>query len=188
MKKGLFLTVLVALMTIGFAQAQDSQKTDTKVLKITKFSDYQCPACKFYGQMLDMAKEEFGDRLEVTYKNYPLRMHQFAEIASRAAESAKKQGKFIEMHDLIFAGQEQWSKGQAEAIFIGYARELDLDMDEFKADLNSARINRIVLADKREGSSLGVNSTPTFYIEGKKVERLPGNYIGFRNMLLARME
>jgi protein-disulfide isomerase len=188
MKKGIFLTLLLGLMTVGFAQAQNSDKAEEKVLKITKFSDYQCPACKFYGQMIDMAKEEFGDRIEVTYKNYPLRMHQYAELAARAAEAAKAQGKFIEMHDMLFTGQEQWSKGKAEAIFVGYAKALDLDMDQFKADLNSARMNRIVLADKREGSALGVNSTPTFFIDGKKVERLPGNYIGFKNMLEARMK
>lgn len=188
MKKGIFLTVLIGLMTVSFAQAQESKKEAPKVLKITKFSDYQCPACKFYGQMLDMAKEEFGDRIEVTYKNFPLRMHQYADLAARAAESAKQQGKFIEMHDMLFTGQENWSRGNAKAIFIGYAKELDLDMDKFRKDLDSARMNRIVLADKREGSALGVNSTPTFYIDGKKVERLPQNYIGFKSMLEARMK
>lgn len=185
MKKGIFLTLLLALATIGFTQAQNTTKAP---LKITKFSDYQCPACKYYGQILDKAKVEFGDRIEVTYKNYPLRMHQYAELAARAAEAAKAQGKFIEMHEMLFTGQEQWSRGKAEAIFIGYAKELDLDMDQFKADLNSARMNRIVLADKREGSALGVNSTPTFFINGEKVERLPGDYVGFKMLLESKMK
>ncbi|MBO6572911.1 thioredoxin domain-containing protein [bacterium] len=187
MKKGILLTLLIGLFTFSFVQAQESE-SEKEPLKITKFSDYQCPACKYYGQILDKAKEEFGDRIEVTYKNYPLRMHQHANLAARAAEAAKKQGKFIEMHELLFVGQEQWSRGQAEAIFTGYAKELGLDMDEFKADLNSARINRIVLADKREGNSLGVNSTPTFFINGEKVTRMPQTYEGFKALLESKMK
>lgn len=185
MKKGIFLTLLFGVITFGFAQAQSSNK---EPLKITKFSDYQCPACKYYGQILDMAKEEFGDRIEVTYKNYPLRMHQYAELAARAAEAAKKQDKFIEMHEMLFTGQEQWSRGKAQAIFIGYAKELGLDMEQFETDLNSARLNRIVLADKREGTALGVNSTPTFFINGEKVERLPQTYEGFKILLESKMK
>ena len=187
MKKGIFLTLLIGLFTFSFAKAQES-RSGKEPLKITKFSDYQCPACKFYGQILDKAKEEFGDRIEVTYKNYPLRMHQHANLAARAAEAAKKQGKFIEMHEMLFVGQEQWSRGNARAIFIGYAKDLELNMEEFNKDLDSARMNRIVLADKREGTALGVNSTPTFFINGEKVIRVPQTYEGFKALLESKMK
>ncbi|MEP1151017.1 MAG: thioredoxin domain-containing protein [Balneola sp.] len=185
MKKGIFLTLLLSIVTFGFAQAQSSSQAP---LKITKFSDYQCPACKYYGQILDQIKEDFGSRIEVTYKNYPLRMHQYAELAARAAEAAKKQDKFIEMHEMLFVGQEQWSRGNAQSIFIGYAKELGLDMEQFETDLNSARLNRVVLADKREGTSLGVNSTPTFFINGEKVERLPQTYEAFKMLIESKMK
>jgi protein-disulfide isomerase len=188
MKRGIFLTLLFGILSIGLTQAQESEMPEVPVLKITKFSDYQCPACKYYGQMLDQAKNDFGKRIEVTYKNYPLRMHQYAELAARAAEAAKAQDKFIEMHEMIFTGQERWSRGNAEAIFIGYAQSLELDMDQFKADLNSARMNRIVLADKREGTKLGVNSTPTFFFDGKKIERLPNNYPAFKAMIEKKLD
>jgi len=188
MKRGIFVTILIGILSFGLLNAQDKTMPELPVLKITKFSDYQCPACKFYGQILDQAKKEFGQRIEVTYKNYPLRMHQYADLAARAAEAAKAQGKFIEMHEMLFTGQESWSRGNAEAIFIGYAKSLDLDMDQFKADLNSARLNRIVLADKREGTTLGVNSTPTFFFDGKKVERLPNNYAGFKALIEAKLD
>ncbi len=188
MKKGIFFTLLLSLIALSSVTAQDLKMPELPVLKITKFSDYQCPACKYYGQMLDQAKKDFGERIVVTYKNYPLRMHQYADLAARAAEAAKAQGKFIEMHEMLFTGQEQWSRGRAEAIFIGYAKELDLDMDQFKADLNSARINRIVLADKREGSALGVNSTPTFFMDGEKVESLPRDYAGFKILIDSKLK
>ena len=188
MKKGIFFTLLLSLITLSSVSAQDKETTESPVLKITKFSDYQCPACKYYGQMLDQAKKDFEDKIEVTYKNYPLRMHQYAELAARAAEAAREQDKFIEMHEMIFTGQEQWSKGKAEAIFIGYAQDLELDMEQFKADLNSARMNRKVLADKREGSGLGVNSTPTFFMNGEKVERLPNNYPAFKALIQSKLK
>jgi protein-disulfide isomerase len=188
MKKGIFLTLLLGLTAFGITNAQTQEDAKTSVVKITKFSDYQCPACKYYGQLLDMAKEEFGEKIEVTYKNYPLRMHQYANLAARAAEAAKAQDKFIEMHNMIFEGQENWSTGNAKAAFIGYAKELGLDMDQFNKDLDSARMNRIVLADKREGTSLGVNSTPTFYINGQKVERMPRTYEGFKALIESKMQ
>lgn len=188
MKRGLFLTLLLGLLSIGLTNAQDKTTSESPALKITKFSDYQCPACKYYGQMLDQAKKDFGTRIEVTYKNYPLRMHQYADLAARAAEAAKAQDKFIEMHEMLFTGQERWSRGNAEAIFIGYAQSLDLDMDQFKADMNSARMNRVVLADKREGTALGVNSTPTFFIDGKKVDRLPNSYPAFKALIESKLK
>jgi len=188
MKRGLFLPLVFGLLISVSGMAQDVKMPELPTLQIVKFSDYQCPACKFYGQLLDQAKEEYGSRIEVTYKHYPLRMHQYAELAARAAEAAKAQGKFIEMHDMLFTGQEQWSRGNAEAIFIGYAQSLKLDMTQFKEDLNSARLNRVVLADKREGNSLGVNSTPTFFMDGKKVDRIPQSYAGFKALIDSKLK
>ncbi len=188
MKRGLFLTLVFGLLITAGTFAQDVKMPDLPTLKIVKFSDYQCPACKFYAGFVEQAKEEFGERIEVTYKHFPLRIHQYAELAARAAEAAKAQGKFQEMHDMIFTGQEQWSRGNAEAIFIGYAQSLKLNMDQFKQDLNSARLNRIVLADKREGNSLGVNSTPTFFMDGKKVDRVPQSYSGFKALIESKLK
>ncbi len=184
MKRGIFLTLLFGFFAFGFSNAQEMKK----VVEITKFSDYQCPACKYYGAILDQAKEEYGNQIKVTYKNYPLRIHQYAELAARAAMAAKQQEKFMEMHEMLFTGQEQWSKGNAEAIFIGYAQSLKLNMEQFNKDLNSARMNRLVLADKREGGALGVNSTPTFYINGRKIERLPRTYEGFKVLIDAQLK
>lgn len=187
MKKGLLLTLFLGLFTASVAIAQDKMP-ELPTLKIEKYSDYQCPACKYYASFVEKAEAEFGDRIEVIYRHFPLRMHRYAELAGRAAEAAKAQGKYKEMHDMIFAGQEQWSRGNAESTFISYANSLKLDMDKFKKDLNSATINRIVLADKRKGNALGVNSTPTFFIDGKKVERLPQTYEGFEALIESRLK
>jgi protein-disulfide isomerase len=115
-------------------------------------------------------------------------MHQYAQLASRVAEAAREQGKYEEMHDMIFTGQEQWARGNAEAIFIGYAKSLNLDVEKFKEDMNSADMQRIIMADKREGINLNVNSTPTYFINGKKVENLPRTYEQFKAMVESMTE
>lgn len=152
--------------------AQSSAAGDARI-NIVKYSDYQCPACKYYVPIEKQLKEEYGDEISITTKHFPLSMHEFAQVASRAAEAARVQGKYQEMHEMIFTGQEQWARGNAEAMFIGYARDLGLDVEKFRNDMNSADMQRIVMADKREGLELEVNSTPTFYVNGVKVERNP---------------
>lgn len=172
MKRGLFLLTVFAFMVSSPLIAQSSAAGDARI-NIVKYSDYQCPACKYYVPIEKQLKEEYGDEISITTKHFPLSMHEFAQVASRAAEAARVQGKYQEMHEMIFTGQEQWARGNAEAMFIGYARDLGLDVEKFRNDMNSADMQRIVMADKREGLELEVNSTPTFYVNGVKVERNP---------------
>lgn len=182
MKRGLILLTVMAALFSGTALAQDADTTTPKV-EIVKYSDYQCPACKYFVSIEHRLKEEYGSDISITTKHFPLNMHEHAQLASRAAEAARAQGKYQEMHDMIFAGQEQWARGNAEAMFIGYAKKLDLDMDQFRNDLNSADMQRIVMSDKRDGIRLNVNSTPTFFINGVKLERNPRSYETFKALI-----
>jgi protein-disulfide isomerase len=184
MKRGLFLLSLFAVLFTGTAFAQDSNAE----INIVKYSDYQCPACKYFVSIEEQLKDEYGDKISITTKHFPLSMHQYAGLASRVAEAAREQGKYEEMHDMIFAGQEQWARGNAEAIFIGYAKSLELDMEKFRNDMNSADMQRIVMADKREGVNLNVNSTPTFFINGTKLENNPRTYAQFKQLVDAMMQ
>jgi protein-disulfide isomerase len=113
MKRGLFLLTIFAVMFSGPLMAQNSNSSEAKV-EIVKYSDYQCPACKYYVPIEEQLKAAYGDELVLTTKHFPLNMHEYAQLASRAAEAARAQGKYQEMHDMIFAGQEQWSRGNAE--------------------------------------------------------------------------
>ncbi|MDZ7805975.1 MAG: thioredoxin domain-containing protein [Gracilimonas sp.] len=186
MKRGLFLLTVFALLFNGSLFAQNSQAGEARI-NIVKYSDYQCPACKYYVSIEEELKEAYGDDISITTKHFPLNMHEFAQLASRAAEAARVQGKYQEMHDMIFTGQEQWARGNAEAMFIGFANSLDLDMEKFRSDLNSADMQRIVMADKREGMRLNVNSTPTFYINGEKVEQNPRTFEEFKALVESYM-
>ena len=152
-------------------------------VQIVKFSDYQCPACKFFVSIEQKIKEDYSDQVSIVTKHFPLYMHPYAHVASRSAEAARKQGKYKEMHDKIFEGQEVWSKGNAERLFIGYAEEIGLDTEVFTADMNSAEMNQIVMEQRKEGVRMGVNATPTFYINGIKVENNPQTYMGFKVLI-----
>ncbi|MTI87752.1 MAG: hypothetical protein FH748_07270 [Balneolaceae bacterium] len=184
MKRGLFFALLAALLFTGTAFAQESQPEVT----IVKYSDYQCPACRFYYNVEQKLKEELGDRVKLVTKHFPLGMHQYAQIAARAAEAARKQDKYHEMHELLFNGQPQWSRGNAEGIFIGYAKSLDLNVEQFRSDMNSAEMQRIVMADRREGIQLQVSSTPTFFVNGEKLKKNPPTYPAFKKMVESYME
>lgn len=155
---------------------------------IEKYSDYQCPACAFYHSFLKQLKQDLGTDVQVVMKHFPLSQHPYAQVAARSAEAARLQGKFDEMHDLIFAGQQQWSRGNAEAIFIGYAESIDLDVTKFTNDMNSADMNRIVMANRREGLEVGLSSTPTFVINGEKIENNPGSYPLFKELVESYMD
>lgn len=182
MKRGIFLLTLIVALFGGTILAQDAESTEAKI-NVIKYSDYQCPACKYYVSIEKQLEEEYGSDISIITKHFPLNMHEHAQLASRVAEAARAQDKYDEMHDLIFAGQEQWARGNAEAMFIGYAKQLKLDMDKFRNDINSADMQRLVMADKRDGLRLNVNSTPTFFINGVKLERTPRTFEQFKLLL-----
>lgn len=166
----------------GFAQGDDSESQAEVVL--AEYSDFQCPACAYFFPMVEKLKEEYGDRLAVDYNYFPLNSHQYAALAARAAEAAKNQGQFDAMHDLLFENQKSWSNsGNPQSVFLGYAEELGLDMQQFREDLNAAETQKAVMEQKQEGINRGVNSTPTFYVNGEEIQQLPRTYDQFKAII-----
>lgn len=163
--------------------AQNSSDSDVSIT-ITEYSDYQCPACAYFHPMVKKLKEQFGNQINIELKYYPLNSHQYAALAARAAESAKNQGKFLEMHNRLFENQNQWAKsGNPTPIFVNYARDIGLDIEQFKEDLNSGETQRAVMEQKQVGANMGVNSTPTFIIEGEQLDPLPRSYAQFEQVV-----
>lgn len=166
-------------------QAQSSEQANNNVtVVLTEYSDFQCPACAYFFPIVEKLKENYGSKLEVNYRHFPLNSHQYAMLAARAAEAARNQGKFKAMHDLLFQNQRQWSSsGNPQPAFINYAKKLGLDISQFKDDLNSAETQQAVIEQKRAGEERGVNSTPTFYINGEQVISLPQTYEQFKALV-----
>ena len=151
---------------------------------LVEYSDFQCPACGAYYPIVKQLAREYGDRVRIVYRDFPLsEIHRNARAAAFAAEAAGKQGKFWEMHDLLFERQKSWeSSNDAADIFLGYGRELGLDADKFVADINSTEVRDNVDRDRQSGLRSGVNSTPTFFFDGRRIANLRG-YAEFKQFL-----
>ncbi|MAI78584.1 MAG: hypothetical protein CL917_06575 [Deltaproteobacteria bacterium] len=129
---------------------------------LVEFSDFQCPFCGRVNGTLEQIQDAYGDQVKIVFKHLPLRMHAQAPLAHAASEAAKNQGKFWEMHDLIFANQRELT----EAKFIEHAGTLDLDIEQFTLDMNSAQVKKRVDSDAAEAQRLGVTGTPGFFVNG----------------------
>ena len=188
MKNITTLLSLFVIMLLGAGVPTDavaqSESADKPTIVITEYSDYQCPACAYFHPMVKKLKEKFGDQIQLELRHFPLNSHQYAALAARAAESAKNQGKFREMHSLIFENQNRWSRsGNPVPVFVGFAKKLNLDVEQFRDDLNSAETQKKVMEEKREGVNRGVNSTPTFFIDGNELSQLPRTYQQFEEVV-----
>lgn len=158
---------------------------NSKKVTLVEYGDFQCPACGQYYPIVKQVKEKYAKEIQFQFRNFPLsQIHQNARASSRAAEAAAKQNKFWEMHDLLYDNQASWqSSNNTAPIFESYASQLGLDLTKYKADYASTEVNDIINADYAEGAKLGVNSTPTFFIQGKKLEKNPQNLDEFNKLI-----
>ena len=144
----------------------------TAKVKITEYADFQCPSCAAMAPTVEDLLAKYPNDIELTFKHFPLtQIHRRALLAAKVSEAAGKQGKFFEMHDKLFIGQSMWaSNSKADEIFVGYATELGLDIEQFKTDLKDATIAAKIKSDQAEGIKNDVQGTPTFFVNGLKVE------------------
>jgi len=156
---------------------------------IIEYSDFQCPACAAYHPILKQLIEEFNGEARLVYRHLPLKaIHKNTELAARAAEAAGKQDKFWEMHDELFNNQEEWAEsGKAENLFLGYAEVLGLDGEQFVADLNSKEVKNKVNEDYLDAVSSGLNSTPSFFLNGERIQN-PRGYDEFRKLIQSNIQ
>jgi protein-disulfide isomerase len=139
-------------------------------VKITEFSDFQCPQCAKVQSTLKELLKPYEGTVAFVFRHFPLKGHKWSFLSARAAECAGAQGRFWEYHDLLFAQQAEWSASQdPHGLFVDYAGRLGLDMDRFRADLTSERWDGPILRDRQEGEARDVSSTPTFFINQRRV-------------------
>lgn len=137
---------------------------------LVEYSDFQCPACGMFYPLVEKVFADHKDTLAFTYRHFPLPQHKNALAAAYASEAADKQGKFWEMHKMIFESQRDWSDSDtAVQTFEKYAADLKLDIAQYKADRDSKATKDRVEHDSATGTASGVNSTPSFYLNGKKL-------------------
>lgn len=133
-------------------------------ITLVEFSDFECPYCSAAVKQVDIVMAAYPKDVKLIYKQFPLSMHPHAELAAEASLAARDQGKFWEMYDVLFKNFRQLSRNSILAM----AKDIGLDMDKFKSDLDSGKYKAIVNKDLADGEAAGVYGTPAFYINGKQ--------------------
>ena len=180
---------------VGEIGAEDNIKglkpngTSTPSVVIIEYSDFQCPACRSYYPIARQIIEEYGDKITFAYRHFPLiSIHANAEFAARAAEAAGKQGKFWEMHDMLFEKQNEWSgEADIEKMFISYAELIGINTEQFKKDWVSQEIKTKVKNARLGAVKAGLNSIPTFFIDGEKIKN-PNSLDDFKLLINKALE
>lgn len=132
---------------------------------LVEFSDFECPACASAFPIVKQVVASYSADLKFVFRHFPLDQHTNSKLAAQAAEAAGAQGKFWEMHDLLYENQTTLSQETIN----GFGIELKLDMDRFTKELTDGVYSEKIQKDIAQGSVLGVNSTPTFFLNGKKL-------------------
>lgn len=183
---GIIIAVFAGILWFGGSKeadkAGDTSKSQpsshilgdtTSKVKLVEYGDYQCPYCAVFHPIVKEVVAKYSGKISFQYRHFPLtQLHENAQAAARAAEAADKQGKFWEMHDLLFTNQQAWAKSSSALdAFESYANQLGLDLAKFKKDFASSEVNARINADKAEFNKTKLTaSTPTFIINGKKIQ------------------
>lgn len=159
---------------------------------LIEYSDFQCPACYAYYSFVGKLLQEEGGKIAFVYRHFPLDnilpngtiQHPNAVPTALASEAAGLQGKFWEMYDAIFSGYYDWvDLKDPNNILVGYAENIGLDVEKFKTDMKSPDLKAKVQNNKNDGIRIGVNSTPTFFVNGTAITN-PNNYDQFKAIIL----
>jgi len=135
------------------------------IVTIVAWADFECPFCRAVYPVLDELEKKYPSQVRIVYKFYPLGAHPHGEIAARAGVAAMLQGKFWEMHHVLFENQERLEQTDLE----GYAKKVGLDVAKFRADLGSKEVGDRIERDKKQADELGLDGTPFLFINGRYV-------------------
>jgi len=158
--------------------------SETASVTLVEYGDFQCPACASFHPIVKRILEETGSStVRFVFRHFPLQQHANAFPSARAVEAANLQGKFWEMHDMIYENQSDWeSISNAVPIFIGYAKTLNLDIVKFEADMKLPEIEKIISDGYKAGVKANIRATPTFFVNGKQIQNV-GNYESFKKII-----
>jgi protein-disulfide isomerase len=150
------------LKTIDLGDSPSKGAPNAPVV-IVEFADFECPACADKRSLLDKLLEENTGKVRLVFKNFPLSIHQNAEKAARAGVAAHRQGKFWQIHPLLFENQSDLSPANVEKL----AQKAGLDLTRFRQDRDSEATADAVMRDRKQGETLAIDSTPSLFINGR---------------------
>jgi protein-disulfide isomerase len=176
-----------------------SETTDAKSVHIRgnpnapvtleEFGDFQCPPCGSFATYSEQLLKEYDSRLRIVFRNFPLPAHEHAREAALAAEAAGMQGHFWEMYDVLYREQVFWSYApNTRELFESYAGTIGLNLDQFKKDMDGEKARERVDSDHARGDSLGINVTPTLFINNQPLDPKDKSPEGLRAAINAALK
>jgi protein-disulfide isomerase len=161
----------------GTAESIHIRGNPNAPVRLEEFGDFQCPPCSSAAVFIDQLVKEYHPNLKLVFRNLPLPVHRYAREAALAAEAADLQGRYWEMHDVLYREQAVWSKADnVRELFDSYAGMIGLNLNQFKKDIASDKARQRIESDQERADSLGVRSTPTVFINNQELapnERTP---------------
>lgn len=144
---------------------------NSKGITLVEYGDFQCPACGAVEPIIQQVREKYKDQIVFQFSHFPLtQIHPNAMAAHKAAEAAGNQGKFWEMHDLLYQTQEQWKDSpNVSQFFEDIATQIGLNIDVYKVDVTSVEVNNVIDADIKAAQRIGATGTPTYVLDGVKI-------------------
>ena len=168
----------------GLAKSTQIRGNPEAPLTLEEFGDFECPSCKNVATFLDKVIKEYHPSVRIIFRNFPLAMHQHARDAALAAEAAGLQGRYWEMHDMLFREQAVWSSATDPGLlFDTYAETLGLDLNQFRKDVKSDKVRERLESDQARAKSLGVKVVPTLFIDKRVVEKKDGTPDGVHRLI-----
>ena len=137
---------------------------------LEEFGDFQCPPCGSFARFAEELLKEYDSRVRLIFRHFPLSAHEHAREASLAAEAAGLQGRFWEMHDVLYREQAVWTKANnVRESFESYAGMIGLNLDQFRKDMDGEKARARVDSDRERGHSVGVERTPTIFVNNRSL-------------------
>lgn len=151
---------------------------------IVEYLDFECEACGAFYPVVKRLSEEYKDEVRFVVRYFPLPGHKNSMTSAFAVEAAGKQGKYWEMHDVVFENQRDWGEKQAPdpKIFENYARQIGLDMEQYNKNILLQELKDRIERDRKTGQRLGITGTPTFFLNGEKIQN-PRDYEEFKALI-----
>ena len=157
----------------GDAESMHIRGNPEASVTLEEFGDFECPSCAKLATFLDQVIKEYHPRVRLIFRNFPLPNHLFARDAALAAEAAGLQGRYWEMHDMLYREQPVWTSSNsinnARTLFISYAETLELDLDRFKKDMDSDKARERIESDEARAKSLGVKTAPSLFVDRREM-------------------
>jgi protein-disulfide isomerase len=178
------VTSVDAMLLDTYSGGGHDRGAENPAVTLIEYGDFGCPTCAIFHTFLDELMRRMPDELAIEFHNYPIPVSTNSIQAAIAAEAAAEQGHYWEMHDTLYNTQPQWtSRADAVEFFTSMAGQIGLDTTKFVADMARPDVQNRVISDRAQGEGLQISGTPSFFINGRRLNALPSTVDEFEILI-----